>query len=116
MELVNQIKTYDKTINDKWIIKKFLISIPEKLDFIVAMIKETKDFCYILCWKTYGLADSTFRESHENCISIKTLLPKMVRINQIINHKVRGSNLNVKTKKKDEEQIEVHQMLQQIMI
>ncbi|KAA8515304.1 hypothetical protein F0562_018466 [Nyssa sinensis] len=42
-ELVNQVKTYGEDISNARIVKKILISLPEKFDAIVAVIEETKD-------------------------------------------------------------------------
>ena len=42
-ELVNQMKTYGEDISDVRIVEKILISLPEKFDSIVVVIKETKD-------------------------------------------------------------------------
>nr|CAN60813.1 hypothetical protein VITISV_038722 [Vitis vinifera] len=43
MELVNQMKSYGEEINDKRIVEKLLISLPDKFNPIVVVIEETKD-------------------------------------------------------------------------
>ena len=54
MELVNQIKSYGEEINDKRIIEKLLINLPDKFDPIVAVIKETKDLSLLNVQELFG--------------------------------------------------------------
>ena len=43
IEVVNQMRTYGEEINDQKIVEKILISLPEKYEYIVAAIEESKD-------------------------------------------------------------------------
>ena len=54
MELVNQIKSYGEEINDKRIIEKLLINLPDKFDPIVAVIKETKYLSLLNVQELFG--------------------------------------------------------------
>ena len=54
MELVNQMKSYGEEISDKRIVKKLLISLPDKFDQIVAVIEETKDFSLLSVQELFG--------------------------------------------------------------
>ena len=43
IEVVNQMRTYGEEINDQKIVEKILISLPEKYEYIIAAIEESKD-------------------------------------------------------------------------
>ncbi|XP_073120811.1 uncharacterized protein [Henckelia pumila] len=42
-EIINQIKSYGDTVEDKKIVEKFLRSLPQKFEHVVAAIEESKD-------------------------------------------------------------------------
>ena len=43
IDVVNHMKTYGENITDQRIVEKILISLPEKYEYIVAAIQESKD-------------------------------------------------------------------------
>ena len=43
IEVINQMRTYGEEINDQKIVEKILISLPEKYEYIIAAIEESKD-------------------------------------------------------------------------
>ena len=43
IDLVNQMRTYGEDITEQRIVQKFLISLTEKYDHVVAAIEESKD-------------------------------------------------------------------------
>ncbi|XP_073112132.1 uncharacterized protein [Elaeis guineensis] len=55
MELVNQMKSYGDSIDDRRIIEKILITLPEKFDPVVAVIEEAKDL--FECSRVDGLVE-----------------------------------------------------------
>ena len=52
--LVNQMKSYGEEISDKRIVEKLLISLPNKFDPVVAVIKETKDLSLLSVQELFG--------------------------------------------------------------
>lgn len=59
-EIVNQIKSYGDTIQEKKIIEKVLRSLPQKFVYVVVVLEESKDFS---TYTMYELINSL--EAHE---------------------------------------------------
>lgn len=48
IQVVNQMRTYGEEITDQKIVEKILISLPEKFEYIVAAIEESKDLATLI--------------------------------------------------------------------
>uniref|UniRef100_A0A2N9EW08 CCHC-type domain-containing protein n=1 Tax=Fagus sylvatica TaxID=28930 RepID=A0A2N9EW08_FAGSY len=63
-EIVNQIKSYGDTIQEKKLVEKILRSLPQKFDHVVAAIEESKDLSILSLYELMGSL-----EAHEGRMS-----------------------------------------------
>ncbi|XP_038983671.1 uncharacterized protein LOC120111184 [Phoenix dactylifera] len=71
INVVNQMKTYGEDISDQKIVEKILISLPEKYDYIVVAIEESKDLSTLSVEQLMGSLES--HEQRRQCRSDQSI-------------------------------------------
>ncbi|KAL7092450.1 hypothetical protein ACP275_12G165300 [Erythranthe tilingii] len=93
IDLINQMRTYGETIEEERIVQKFLITLTEKYDHVVAAIEESKDLSTLTLTELMGsLQAHEQRMNRNNEENLESAFYSKTNLNKSSGHKKKGIN------------------------